>query len=387
MTVQMKKIFILFFLCFFGCTKQTPSPSEDTTSKTPPNANSTTNSSPTSTPLPENTALTGMIDNRLPITMQLRRAGSSLAGTYQYVNKGQDLQVQGTISDDVVMLTEFDASGKATGLFEGKWAGSSLAGTWQTPDKKRQMPFSLLLQPSSTITQKKATISSGVASSGVVSNGAVTVNKKTISRNEKGYSAEVTYPELSGMDNVTTQNQINQALKTFASNRLNRFLADAKQNANETMGDYELQIDFSQGLVNQKMANFLFSIYSYTGGAHPNTVTEAQNFNLQTGRKLALADFMKPDYLSFLSDFSRVALKKEEAIQSENAGGDDQWLKDGTAPKVENFDAFMLTSDGLSIHFDAYQVASYAAGPFDMTVPYSRMIEMIKPNSVASGLK
>jgi len=85
-------------------------------------------------------------------------------------------------------------------------------------------------------------------------------------------------------------------------------------------------------------------------------------------------------YLKIISAYCVTALTKQL--------GDDvdaNWLKEGAAPKAENYDSWNITPDGLQITFDAYQVAAYALGPQEIIVPYSALKAVIKPDGALAA--
>jgi hypothetical protein len=54
------------------------------------------------------------------------------------------------------------------------------------------------------------------------------------------------------------------------------------------------------------------------------------------------------------------------------------WLKSGTSPKSENFQALVLTREGATIFFDPYRVGPYAIGRMEVRVGRS-IIEPLAP--------
>lgn len=53
---------------------------------------------------------------------------------------------------------------------------------------------------------------------------------------------------------------------------------------------------------------------------------------------------------------------------------DTQWISEGTAPKEENFENFLITDNALIIIFDPYEVAPYAAGSVFVEIPLDSKI-------------
>lgn len=116
-----------------------------------------------------------------------------------------------------------------------------------------------------------------------------------------------------------------------------------------------------------------FEIDGYvTGAAHPFHVTRSVNFDLESGRDIALSDLFTPgsDYLQVISDYCIAQLKSR--------GIDSSDFSLGAAPTPDNYRNWNITPSGLQITFDEYQVAAYALGPQIVLIPYPQLISLIK---------
>ncbi|MBV9959093.1 MAG: DUF3298 domain-containing protein, partial [Acidobacteria bacterium] len=93
---------------------------------------------------------------------------------------------------------------------------------------------------------------------------------------------------------------------------------------------------------------------------------------------LRLADLFKPgaNYLEAISRYSVSDLKKRLGPE----GVDDEWIQNGAGPDAGNYQGWNISKKGLAITFDPYQVASYAAGPQRVVIPYSVLKDIIKPD-------
>lgn len=121
-----------------------------------------------------------------------------------------------------------------------------------------------------------------------------------------------------------------------------------------------------------------FNVMGYTdGAAHPYHFSKTVTFNLETGKEVTLDELFLPgsNYLQILSDISKADLSTRDI-------GFDPTFFTGADPTPENYKSWNITSDGLLITFDEYQVAAYAAGPQTVTVPYSALKDVIDPNGV-----
>ena len=117
--------------------------------------------------------------------------------------------------------------------------------------------------------------------------------------------------------------------------------------------------------------------YSYTGGAHPNTVLMAWNFDLETGA------FFVPEQLAGDGEAFSKAVSEEIVRQI----GETAAEYDLTAAEMfwENYEeiatgwssyAVSFDETGMSVGFSPYELAAYAAGPqvfhlsYDLLAPH-----------------
>jgi hypothetical protein len=129
------------------------------------------------------------------------------------------------------------------------------------------------------------------------------------------------------------------------------------------------------------LVSLQFRITGYSAGAaHPYHYTRTFNYQLSTGQELTLAQLFLPgaDYLKVIADYCRAELQQRL--------GDDFFV-DGADPKPENYQNWNLSSEGLIITFDEYQVAPYAAGPQTVTIPYATLEGVVDPQGPVAVLE
>ncbi len=131
---------------------------------------------------------------------------------------------------------------------------------------------------------------------------------------------------------------------------------------------------------NERLISLRLEFSTYvTGAAHPYSYVRTVNYDLQTGQPVFLDEVFKPgvDFLAFLSDFCRKDL---------HARGIAPLFEEGLTPTPDNFRSWVLTSEGLWIDFDPYQVAAYAVGPQHILVPFDQMDGMLADDGPVSWL-
>jgi hypothetical protein len=314
----------------------------------------------------------------LSIEMQLLRDGEHLSGTYFYPKVGKNISLSGTVDkDNNVTLNESDETGKQTGTFKGKWQTASdspdpsifeIEGKWSKPDGSKPTEFMVTQQPYEFTAN-------------------VQVNAKIIkdANKQKLYSVTAEYPQIEGDSRFDGFNREARALVTKDTGAFKA--GETSADANEVTGltsenqTSTMEISYDFHYANDNLISVAFNEGMYSrGAAHGNSTTQVINYDVKSGKKLALGDLFKDKskYLSVIASYCQNELgerakKRDAMILPELIGT-------GAGPRADNYKAWNITKKGLWITFDPYQVAAYAAGPQYILVPYSVLKDIIKPD-------
>ena len=319
----------------------------------------------------------GTIAN-LSIEMQLLRDGERLTGTYFYPRIGKNISLTGTVDkDNNVTLNEADDSGKQTGVFKGKWQTAvdspdpsiyEIEGKWSKPDGSKQTEFNVTQQPYQFT-------------------GDVRVTAKVIkeANKQKLYSVNAEFPQIDGDSRFDGFNKEARALitKDVAAFKTSETTGDAAGPSDlpaETQSS-TLDAGYDFHYANDSLISVAFTEGSYSrGAAHGNSMTQVLNYDLKSGKKIALADLFKDKskYLSVIASYCQKELK--DRAKKPDAMILEELIDYGAGPRADNYRAWNITRKGLWITFDPYQVAAYAAGPQYILVPYSVLKDIIKPD-------
>jgi peptidoglycan-N-acetylglucosamine deacetylase len=182
------------------------------------------------------------------------------------------------------------------------------------------------------------------------------VKKETITDKSKTYEISAEYP-VTGRDDITDKVRgfVEESIATFK-----------KDTAGIEEGFRAATLDITYDEESNEVAdNYIFHIYSDTGGAHGIEVTRTFSFD-ESGNLIELNDlFTNEDKgLQLVSQYVKTDLMKREFADSE-------WISEGAAPTDENYHSYTVSKKGLTVFFDPYQVAAYAAGPQTVDVPVS----------------
>jgi uncharacterized protein len=138
-------------------------------------------------------------------------------------------------------------------------------------------------------------------------------------------------------------------------------------------------VDYAVSYLDARLASLVFTISTFTGGAHPNMARVALVFDLMEGRPLRLADLLADPKPAV----AEIAAQCKTQLAAE--GAKDGWeLFDNAdvAAVVGEIDNWSVAKDGIEILFDPYAVAAYVAGPHECRLPYADLKSWLKPGGL-----
>jgi hypothetical protein len=367
-------VLLLIAVALFGaCRKSTTTQNPNTNLASPPPETIGGGAAPTG----EKFSFRGWIAG-LSIEMALVRDGERLTGTYFYPRVGKNIELKGTIDKTSKLeMRETDESGKDTGVFKGVWISNQMGlaaieGKWSRPDGSKETDFEVTQQP-------------------MEFTGVVRVTPKVIRENNKEgkYSINVEYPQIEGDARFDA---FNQQARSMISKDVAAFKTAETEGLEETNDlpdetqTSTLDIGYNIRFATDDLISVEFSESQYErGAAHGSSITVVLNYDVKNKKKLALVDLFQPksNHLSVISSYCITDLKNQS--KNNDMLMEDQ-IKEGAAPRSDNYGGWTITRKGLWITFDAYQVAPYAAGPQHVLVPYSVLKSIVKPDGVIGNL-
>ncbi len=195
------------------------------------------------------------------------------------------------------------------------------------------------------------------------------------------YEIKATVPALDGSTDPRVVN-----FNTIILNLVNGEGATFKKNvselpANSVSPGSSLDVTYTLILQHGDLWSLKFDFLVYlAGAAHPYHYSLTVNYDLGQGRQLALSSLFLPgsNYLETISSYCIAELRKQPYSDSFSLGG--------ASPAPENYRKWNITTDGLLITFDQYQVAPGAAGSQKIVVPYSELQPLIDPQGPLARL-
>ena len=151
-----------------------------------------------------------------------------------------------------------------------------------------------------------------------------------------------------------------RVVETFTQGLGDEHLAHPRQDRNE------LRVGYTVSFASPRSLTVTYEVWTYTGGVHGNNDIITLSYDMESGQRLLLEDLVAS---------ADTALERLDAYCSQTLRGtlgedlDEDMLKSGTAPELDNYSSFSLFPAGLRIHFQPYQVAPFVAGAQRVDVP------------------
>jgi hypothetical protein len=120
---------------------------------------------------------------------------------------------------------------------------------------------------------------------------------------------------------------------------------------------------------------FKYTHERYGGGAHPLTEVFYECFDSRTGRSLTLDSLVKAGARATLDSLGERAFRLARAIPEGQKLKDAMFTFDGG--RFELTDNIGVGTAGLTVEFNPYDVAPYAAGPTSFTLPWSEVAPLL----------
>ncbi|HEX9825077.1 MAG TPA: DUF3298 and DUF4163 domain-containing protein [Flavobacteriaceae bacterium] len=203
-------------------------------------------------------------------------------------------------------------------------------------------------------------------------------------------SIEVIYPKLNDASDITSK--INKAIESAIAEHIVFFEEDTDRlTLNDAISQFEnrfisfkndfeadaapWEVTINSEVVFQSVYVITISIdsYTFTGGAHGNSVITLLNFDPKTGDLYSQDDVLKPskDFISMVEQY----FKTETATKTTDSSENYFFGEDFKLPENIGFN-----DDGVIFLYNTYELASYAEGITEFTIPYSEISKFIKIN-------
>jgi len=197
------------------------------------------------------------------------------------------------------------------------------------------------------------------------------------------YPAKVPLPsaEASAKAAATIEAKLAESIAAFKADAAQMLTAQEIARLQEAGASYALGFEYND-YFQEGYHSYVYQVYQDTGGAHPNGFYLTLVFDLE-GNLVTLEQLFAPGsrYLDRLSAAVYPKVFDELAERLGQAPTPDMLdtVRVGTAPSPETLQFFYLYQGDLHLLFPPYQVASYAAGSFDIAIPLADLADILAP--------
>lgn len=196
--------------------------------------------------------------------------------------------------------------------------------------------------------------------------------KTSVAEKINAYMAGIIHNTNIGISDTVKATSTSKPLREIADG----FFADAKENANPenvyaSAWAYEVKTDTLMVAEDKAILSLRHSYYTYTGGAHPNHYADIVNIDLKTGEIISQETLFAndPQLLATVQKYFIANEKKMLAEAKMEFSMKDYWFENGfTLPS-----SMGLTREGIYCLYNPYEVAPYARGDIEFTVPYAEV--------------
>lgn len=351
--------------------------------------------------MPENfyKRMEGNIGNKYDIVMNLVRVDTAIKGFYYYMSRGEPIpfSLKSNIDNNGNILIEEDKgfdkdyNSVITGIFKGKFiSDSEFTGTWEQPGSDKMLSFNLTEKyPEGTAQFDIANYSKKVSQNDSTHNGFAQIqiffpslrnySNKKIQAMINSYLQSVLLENVPGDGNIKKYEGYDAMISDFFKRYYDAITESKKM---DMPRDIYFQDYFLIDIINNSgnIISFRQTTSTYEGGAHPNTFFAYKNYNLRTGKEIKLSDVLKGNYLPVLTKIAEAKFRKFYNIsQNENLEKAGFWFEKGIFKLNDNYS---FNSFAVTFQFNSYEVAAYAMGAPEITIPYSEIKNIIKTDGV-----
>jgi hypothetical protein len=131
--------------------------------------------------------------------------------------------------------------------------------------------------------------------------------------------------------------------------------------------------------------NYLSVLHTYTdykGGAHANTLYTYFNYNPKTYQVITLDSLIKPEEMPKLKSVAEAIFRKNENLAPHASLSEGYFFAEGLFSLPATF---TVTKEGIKFLYNPYEIKAYAAGTTELTVPFSKIKDIMKESSILTN--
>lgn len=162
--------------------------------------------------------------------------------------------------------------------------------------------------------------------------------------------------------------------QSYITNMLPLYNQDRSDTLKRQWYEYHYIIDTNTQKGSKNSVVYLATIDYYEGGAHGINQLLTMNFDTRTGRLLTMKDIFASGYEQPLQEMLLQALMEKTGLNSLTALHEKGYLYSMDIFPAENF---ILGDETITFVYNPYEIAPYALGSTELTLPYSQLSKIL----------
>lgn len=219
-------------------------------------------------------------------------------------------------------------------------------------------------------------------------------------RDDNCAKIRIEFPQITNFENEAVKDKINNSVESLFSmnenftsdsvdinDEMEGFIADYEDFISEFPDSFQSWFIERTGEVKLNKGN-IFSIdfmeYSYTGGAHANTIVVFKNYNLSNGEEITLDEIISPNKQNELTKIGEEEFRElKELTQEADLGQAGFWFENNEFYLNDNF---LITDSTLVFYYNNYEITAYAFGPTELIIPFTKIKSLVNDKSLINPL-
>lgn len=210
----------------------------------------------------------------------------------------------------------------------------------------------------------------------------LTVRMETFTEETPTVEINVRYPQVDGISDVEQTEMLNGELRNTAVSWMDEFRREVANTGSPNPLGSKSTIDINAIVTflspDVMSVRYDASVYS-AGAAHPNLLYKTLNWDIVRTTTINTDDLLvtEADWITRFSELAIADLERQFADAGDGFEAMSADIRNGAGPRAENFRAWTMDRNGVTLYFEPYQVAAYAAGPQRVEIPWTSLPGMV----------
>ncbi|WP_053070500.1 polysaccharide deacetylase family protein [Alkalihalobacillus pseudalcaliphilus] len=189
-----------------------------------------------------------------------------------------------------------------------------------------------------------------------------------VSKHSEDYTTSISKP-------VTSSQKVNEKIEAWLTEQEEQFLEDVHKLKSSGTLDVQanLNIQLETNPLAEQQYHLLFHVYQFMGGANGQESLHSLTVDVASGKLITIEQILDTNHVQF-TDIHTLLVNAliEEGI-------DDIYQEElSTTMNNPSLWTWTTNEEGLTLHFDEYEIAAGSNGPIHVTLPFDEISDYIK---------